>query len=171
MIRYVIMNILDFLKLPYVSKMEDLDDPQTTIIRKKIIEQNIFLKNLYTDFYTIFKDSLIGLGKKRKLIELGSGAGFIKKIIPDVITSDVIKLPDVDLHFSATHIPFKNESIDRIFMLNVIHHIQDPRLFFKEIDRCLKKSGKLIAIEPSNTLWGRFVYKHFHYEDFDPKGS
>ena len=54
-------------------------------------------------------------------------------------------------------------------MLNVIHHIHDPRLFFKEVDRCLKKGGKLIAIEPANTLWGRFVYKHFHYEDFDPK--
>ncbi len=165
------MNILHFLQLPYVDKMKDLDSPEITILRMKIIQENVFLKNLYVDFYAMFKNSLAGLPKKRKLVELGSGAGFIKKIIPDAVTSDVIKLPDVDLHFSATAMPFKNVSIDRFFMLNVIHHIQDPRLFFKEIDRCLRKNGKLIAIEPANTLWGRFIYQNFHHdEQFNPKG-
>lgn len=165
------MNILRFLQLPYVDKMEDLDDAKTTIIRSKIIWKNIFLRNLYTDFYTIFKNSLAGLSKRRKLVELGSGGGFIKKIIPDVITSDVIKLPGIDLNLSATNMPFNNESIDKFFMLNVIHHIHDARMFFKEIDRCLKKNGKLIAIEPANTLWGRFIYQHFHYEGFNPQGG
>lgn len=165
------MTIPSFLQLPYMKKM-DLDDPETTIFRRKIIEEKVFLKNLYTDFYTIFKNSVVNLPKSARLVELGSGGGFIKKIIPDVITSDVIKLPDVDLHFSATDMPFKNESIDRFFMLNVIHHIHDAEMFFKEIDRCLKNNGKIIAIEPANTLWGRFIYQNFHHdEDFDPKGS
>src|SRR3989344_2470076 len=167
-----IMSILRFLQLPYVDKMKDLDDPATTIVRSKIIQENIFLKNLYTDFYNIFKDSLTNLSRKRKLVELGSGGGFIKKIIPDVITSDVIKLPGIDLHFSATNMPFKKESVDRFFMLNVIHHIHDNRLFFKEVERCLKNKGMLVSIEPANTLWGRFIYQNFHHdEDFDPKGG
>lgn len=165
------MNIFSHLQLPYMRDTKDLDDPKVTILRGRIIQENSFLKNLYTDFYEIFKDSLTDLSKRKKLVELGSGGGFIKKIIPDVTTSDVIKLPDADLHFSATHMPFKSESIDRFFMLNVIHHINDVRLFFKEVDRCLKINGKLIAIEPANTLWGRFIYTHFHYEGFDPKGS
>lgn len=161
------MNILRFLQLPYMSTVKNVDDPKVTILRRKIIEEKVFLKNLYTDFYKVFKNSLRGLSKKRKLVELGSGGGFLKKIITDVITSDVIKLPDVDLNFSATRMPFKNESVDRFFMLNVLHHIHDNRLFFKEVDRCLKKGGKLIAIEPANTLWGRFYYQHFHHEDFN----
>ncbi len=166
------MNILHFLQLPYVGKMKNLDDPQTTAIRRKIIKEKIFLRNLYIDSYNIFKKSLIGISKKRKVVELGSGGGFIKEIIPDVITSDVFKIPGIDLVFSATAMPFKNVSIDRFFMLNVIHHIQDPRLFFKEIDRCLKENGKLIAIEPANTLWGRFIYQNFHHdEEFNPKGG
>lgn len=165
------LGFLRFLQLPYMKKVKNLDDPKTTILRSKIIQENVFLKHLYTDSYTLFKNSLAGLPKRRKLVELGSGGGFIKKIIPDVITSDVIELPDVDLQFSATHMPFKNESIDRFFMLNVIHHIHDIHLFFKEIDRCLKKNGKFIAIEPANTLWGRFIYQHFHYEDFNPQGD
>lgn len=166
------MNILRHLQLPYVSKIKDLDDPQTTILRSKIIQENVFLKNLYTDFYATFKKSLVNFPKgKIKLVEIGSGGGFIKEIIPDTITSDVIKLPDVVLHFPATHMPFEDESIDRFFMLNVIHHIHDAKIFFKEIDRCLKNNGKLIAIEPANTLWSRFIYTHFHYEGFDPKGN
>ncbi len=164
------MNILRALQLPYMNKVKDLDDPATTIIRRKIIQKNVFLKNLYTDFYTTFKNA-DDLPKSAKLVELGSGGGFIKKIIPDVITSDVIKLPEVDLEFSATNMPFKNKSIDRFFMLNVIHHIHDPQSFFEEIDRCLKKNGKLIAIEPANTLWGRFIYQHFHHEEFNPQGD
>lgn len=159
------------LQLPYMKKVKDLDDPKTTIIRSRIIQENIFLKNLYTDFYNEFKNSIKGLPKRRKLVELGSGGGFIKKIIPDVITSDMIKLPNVDLHLSAAYMPFKNESIDRFFVLNVIHHIHDTRLFFKEINRCLKKNGKLVAIEPANTIWSQFIYKHFHYERFDPQGD
>lgn len=165
------MSLLSFLRLPYMNEM-DLDDPQTTAIRSKIIKEKLFLRNLYTQFYLTFKNSLSGLPKKRKLVELGSGGGFLKDIIPDVITSDVFKLPGIDLKFSATKMPFKNESVDRFFMLNVIHHIQDPQLFFKEVDRCLKKNGKLIAIEPANTFWGRFVYQNFHHdEQFNPRAG
>lgn len=166
------MNLLDHLQLSYVKDIKDFDDPKTTILWSKIIQEKVFLKNLYIDFYTIFKNSLKGLSGRRKLVELGSGGGFLKNIIPDIITSDVMKLPNVDLCFSATHMPFKNKSVDRFFMLNVIHHIHNSRLFFKEVDRCLKRNGKLIAIEPANTLWSRFLWKNFHhFEDFDPKGS
>lgn len=166
------MNILRYFQLPYMRNTKDLDDPKITILRSRIIQDNLYLRNLYIDFYTIFKNSLKGLSKRRKLVELGSGGGFIKKIIPDVITSDVIKLPDVDLHFSATDMPFKDKSIDKFFMLNVIHHIHDPETFFKETNRCLNENGKLIAIEPANTLWGGFIYKNFHDdEDFDPEGG
>lgn len=150
----------------------NLDDPQTTALRKKIIQEKVFLRNLYTDFYNKFKKSLSPFTKKRKLVELGSGGGFLKDIIPDVSTSDVFKLPDIDLKFSATNMPFKNESVDRFFMLNVIHHIHDSRLFFKEVNRCLKKGGRLVAIEPANTLWGRFIYQNFHHdEQFDPRAG
>jgi len=159
------------LQLRYREEM-NLDDPQTTVLRSKIIKEKVFLKNLYTDFYKVFKKSLKGISGKRKLVELGSGGGFIKEIIPDTTTSDVFKVPGIDLVFSATRMPFKDKSVDRFFMLNVIHHIQNPSLFFKEVDRCLKKNGRLVAIEPANTLWGRFIYQNFHHDErFDPKGG
>lgn len=162
--------MLRFLQLPYAKNMKDLDDPKMTLIRKKIIQEKVFLKNLYTDFYNIFNNSISGLPKARRLVELGSGGGFIKEIIPDVITSDVLKLPHVDMRFSANAMPFSKASIDRFFIINVLHHIHSPQSFFKEIDRCFKKSGKLLMIDMANTLWSRFIYQRFHYEKFDPQG-
>ena len=38
-------------------------------------------------------------------IELGSGGGFLKEVINDVITSDVLELPDVDKVFFGEKIP------------------------------------------------------------------
>lgn len=67
--------------------------------------------------------------------------------------------------------PFKNNSVSGIFMLNVFHHIKDTYLFLKEVTRCLKSEGRVVMIEPANTGWGRFIYTHFHHEPFDPKGD
>jgi SAM-dependent methyltransferase len=52
-------------------------------------------------------------------------------------------------------------------MIDVLHHIKKPKVFFAEARRCLKSGGKIVMIEPANTLWGRFIYKNFHHEIFD----
>jgi SAM-dependent methyltransferase len=67
--------------------------------------------------------------------------------------------------------PFENGGVDAFFMVDVLHHIADSRAFFREALRCLKVCGKVIMIEPANTLWSRFIYKNFHHEQFDPEGK
>lgn len=165
------MNILDFFKLAHAKDNTFLDDPTTTFIHAKVIAQKPYLKNIYTQFYNEFKKSISKTKRKSLLVELGSGGGFIKKIIPQVKTSDVVKLPGLDMQFSAMSIPSKKESVDAFFMIDVFHHIPNVFHFLREVDRTLKKGGKLVMIEPANTLWGRFIYSHFHHEPFDPKGS
>lgn len=88
--------------------------------------------------------------------------------MPGVITSDVLKLPNVDKVFSVCNMPFANESVDAFTMIDVLHHVAEPRAFFKEALRCLKVGGNIIMIEPANTLWSRFIYTNFHHELFDP---
>lgn len=159
------MNLLEHLKQPQSRGIKNLDDPQTTVLHSQIIKGKVFLRNLYTDFYKAFKKSVSS--NADKMVELGSGGGFIKEIIPGVITSDIIKLPNADMAFSAEQIPFENNSVDAFFMIDVLHHIKKPRVFFAEARRCLKSGGKIVMIEPANTLWGRLIYKNFHHELFD----
>jgi SAM-dependent methyltransferase len=52
-------------------------------------------------------------------------------------------------------------------MINVLHHIKRPKFFFAEAQRCLKNGGKIVMIEPANTIWYRLVVKNFHHEMFD----
>lgn len=165
------MEIIEWLKLPETKDIHDLDAPSTSLLHAKIIQKKPFLKKLYLDFYRQFKKTIGENTESKLLVELGSGGGFIQEVIPNVVTSDIIKLPDVDQQFSALKMPFKNKTVDSFLMIDVLHHIKEPRLFFKELNRCLKVGGKIMMIEPANTLWGRFIWQNFHHEPFDPSGK
>ncbi len=164
------MKLIEWLRLPETMGIENLDDPATTLLHAEIIKKKPFLRNLYAEFYNQFKKSVPGF-EKRLLVELGSGGGFIKEIIGNVVTSDILDLPNVDKVFSSSRMPFNDDGVDAFFMFDVLHHITDPRAFFTEALRCLKIGGKVVMIEPANTLWSRFIYKNFHHELFDPDGK
>ena len=148
----------------------DLDDPNASLAHRDIILKKPFLKRLYNDWYLIFiiKSKEI---KNGKYLEIGSGGGFLKDVFPEVITSDILILPNVDLIFTAEEIPFKENELASIVMLNVFHHIPKPHLFLKEAQRTLIKGGKIIMTEPANSALARFIYKRFHHEPFDEKGQ
>ena len=152
-------------KSPY-----SLDDPRTTLYHHDVILSKPFLKKLYVEWYSFFRDR-ISMQPGDKILEIGSGGGFLKQIIPGIITSDILPLENCDLNFSAEQLPFNDEELSGIVMLNVLHHIPKPEKFLAEAQRTLKKGGKLIMIEPANTFWSRIIYKNFHHEPFDPKGG
>ncbi|NQT22515.1 MAG: class I SAM-dependent methyltransferase [Candidatus Omnitrophica bacterium] len=165
------MTIPDWLKLPEANEITDLNDASTTLLHAKIIQSKPFLKNLYRDFYKQFCGSLNGNTDSKLLVELGSGGGFIKDVIPNVVTSDVVRLPHIDRHFSALNMPFENNTVDAFFMINVLHHLKDSRAFFRELARSLKIGGKVVMVESANTPWNRFIHINFHHEQFDIHGS
>jgi SAM-dependent methyltransferase len=147
----------------------DLDDPKATLAHRDLILQKPFLKRLYNDWYDVFikKAKEIKTGKH---LEIGSGGGFLKEVFPEVITSDILALPNVDMVFSAEVMPFKENELASIVMLNVFHHIPKPYLFLQEAQRTLVKGGKIIMTEPANSALGKFIYKRFHHEPFEENG-
>ena len=83
-------------------------------------------------------------------IEVGSGAGFTK----DFIKNKNLKLTDMrnDEHLDyknidAQNTKFESESFHYVIASNMIHHIPYPVKFFREMNRILKKGGKLIVFE------------------------
>jgi SAM-dependent methyltransferase len=147
-----------------------LDSPERTLFHREIIRQKKCLRELYEDWYSIFIRELPTLPND-VVIELGSGGGFLKEMIPNVICSDIIDLPTNDMTFSALEMPFEDQSVGGIFMVDTMHHIPDSELFLKEVTRVLATGGKMIMIEPANSLWGRFIYQNFHHEPFNPNGG
>ena len=164
------MKIIERFKLPETRCIKDLDDPATTLLHAEIIQKKPFLRKLYVDFYKQL-EKVVSNPQEKVLVELGSGAGFIKEVISNAITSDILELPNVDKVFSALEMPFEKASVDAFFMFDVLHHITDPRAFFREALRCLKIGGRIVMIEPANTLWSRLIYKNFHHEHFDTQAK
>ncbi|MEK7480983.1 MAG: class I SAM-dependent methyltransferase [Patescibacteria group bacterium] len=162
----MIKILKNVLALPEIKTINGEDDLFLTVLHAKIIQRKRFLKNTYIDFYQRLKERLPP-SDNAMFVELGSGGGFIKEVIPRIITSDILALPMVDRCFSATAMPFDDCSIDAFLLVDVLHHIADPRAFFNEAQRCLKPRGKILMIEEANTLWGRFIYQYFHHEPFD----
>jgi SAM-dependent methyltransferase len=144
-----------------------LDDPNRTLEHRNIILSKRFLKKIYLDWYSNFVEE-VKKNPTGKYLEIGSGGGFLKELIPTVITSDVMPLPHVEMTFSAEKMPFKDNELDGIFMVSVLHHIPRPHMFFKEAERVLKPGGKIIMLEPALTPLALLAYKTFHHEPFLP---
>ena len=162
---------MEWIKLPEVKNIKELDSHSTTGLHSRIIQKKTYMRKLYVEFYNHFKKSVSGEIKAKVVVELGSGGGFIKEIIPNTITSDITNLENLSIQFSGLKIPFQRDKVDAFVMFDVLHHISDVRLFFRELNRCLKIGGKIIMIEPANTLWSSFIYRNFHHEPFDPSGG
>jgi len=165
------MRIIEWFKLPEVKNIKDLDSHSTTALHSRIIQKKTYMRKLYVEFSNHFKKSISDDIKAKVVVELGSGGGFIKEIIPNTITSDIANLENISIQFSGLMIPFQRHKVDAFVMFDVLHHISDVRLFFRELNRCLRIGGKIIMIEPASTLWSSFIYKNFHHEPFNPSGG
>lgn len=146
--------------------------PEFFQAQRAIILRKPMLKNSYLQFYRNFVADLeptSGLGAK-KLLELGSGGGFLKEVVPDVITSDVYAKV-ADLTVDARSLPFANEEVRGIFMASVLHHIPEVRKFFAEADRVLCPGGICAIVEPCSTPFAKLFYRWFHHEPFLPNAK
>jgi SAM-dependent methyltransferase len=144
----------------------DIDDPRTTHLRQKIIQQKGFLRRIYQEWYREIVTALpAGQGA---VLELGAGGGFMSDFIPDLITSELFYCYNSRVILDGLRLPFMTTSLRGIVMTNVFHHLSQPRLFFAEATRCVRLGGVVAMIEPWVTHWSRFVYNRFHHEPFEP---
>lgn len=150
-----------------MNQNSHLDLPETTLQHREIILSKPFLKRIYVDWYNAFKSYCEKNAANGKIVEIGSGGGFLKEIYPEVITSDIMPLSVCDMQFSAEAMPFEDHSLKAIFMLNVLHHIPNNEQFFSEAQRTLTKGGFIYMIEPATTWFSKIIYKNFHHEPFD----
>ncbi len=103
-------------------------------------------------------------------IEVGSGAGFAKEFIRNkkFKISDLGKDDHLDFkNIDAQNTGFDNESFNFVIASNMIHHIPYPIKFFREMNRILKKNGKLIIFEAYCSIIFQLVTLVMKHEGFD----
>ena len=103
-------------------------------------------------------------------VELGSGAGFAKHFIncKNFKISDLSNYDHLDYkNIDAQETGFQSESFNFVIASNMIHHIPYPMKFFKEMNRILKKNGKLIIFEPYCSVLLQLATTIMKHEGFD----
>jgi len=164
------MSVLNWLKQPEARAIEDLDDDETVSVHARIIKSKGFLRRLYSEYYDQMGVAG-GYDERGVFVEVGSGGGFVKEILPNTVTSDVVPHDGVDEVFPAESMPFDDGSVNGIFILNCFHHFCEPASVLGEFERVLVDGGSVVMIEPANTWWGRLIHTHLHHESFDPSGE
>ena len=152
-----------------LAREMDVNDPQTTVLRRRILKEKQFLRRIYQEWYEGLIRALPA--EEGPVLELGTGAGFLKEWLPDVIASDLLPLPGLSLVLDAHEVPFQDGTLRAIVMIDVLHHLPRPRRFLQEAARCVRPGGVVAMIEPWVSTWSRLVYTKLHHEPFQPEAS
>ena len=110
------------------------------------------------------------INERDKGIEVGSGAGFAKYFIKnkDFKLTDISNDEHLDYkNIDAQNTNFENESFDYVIASNMIHHMPYPIKFFREMNRILKKNGKLIIFESYSSVFFQLATLVMRHEGLD----
>ena len=146
-----------------------VDNPKTTVLRRQIIREKKFLKSIYKEWYATLKGTLPA--GKGGVVEIGSGAGFMSEFIPDLITSDVFYNPWTTLALDGRCLPFADQSLRAILMIDVLHHLPKVRSFLNNAARCIGEGGVISMVEPWVTPWSKIFFRNFQDEPFCPESK
>jgi SAM-dependent methyltransferase len=121
------------------------------------------LRKVYHDFYRLIA-ARIDPALDGPTVELGSGMGRIKDIIPGCVTTDLFPNPWLDRQENCYALSFADASVSHLILFDVWHHLRYPGTALREFHRVLQPGGRLILFEPAASWVGRFVYHFCHHE-------
>ncbi len=124
------------------------------------------LRTLYSAWYQRLREHL-PVRDLGPWIEIGSGPGFAREFIPDLILTDVVQAPWHDRRVSAETLPFGDGEVGALVLFDVLHHLADSTTFFAEAARVLRLGGRILLCEPYISPVSYWVYRLFHEEPVD----
>jgi SAM-dependent methyltransferase len=141
-----------------VSAQSDPGEPLTNYA--DVWDRKPVLRTVYQDFY----DRLAPECRPGTTIEIGGGIGNLKRRLGDVVATDVQFAPWLDCVADAQRLPFAAGAAANIVMVDVLHHLEFPAVFFREAARVLHPGGRVLMVEPAITYGSNLFYRLFHHE-------
>lgn len=145
-----------------------VDDPRTILIHKRIILSNPLLLDVYERWYSGFLPAVSETShlKSLPILEIGCGASYLERLIPEIIKSDVSANPNATLVANGESLPFVDGGLRAILVMAALHHMHEPLNFLREAERCLAPEGRLVLIEPSSSPLHQFMIRMFHPHEY-----
>ncbi len=141
----------DVKKVPASGPLEDY---------RSVWDRKPVLRMIYDDFY----DRIAAACRPGVTIEIGGGIGNLKRRLADVVATDIQSAPWLDCVADAQRLPFAERCASNIVMVDVLHHLEFPVVFFREAARVLRPGGRVLMVEPAITWGSTLFYRLFHHE-------
>ncbi len=133
------------------------------LLNQQYWQKKPILKKIYHDFHQKIAAQLSNLSEPL-VVELGSGVGNIKEVIPDCLRTDLFPNPWLDQVENAYKLSFADVSLSDLILFDVFHHLHYPGNAFREFERVLRPGGKVIIFDPCMSLLGFLTFGLFHHE-------
>ena len=127
---------------------------------RSIWERKPILRLVYDDFY----DRIAAACRPGRTIEIGGGIGNLKRRLTEVVATDIQSAPWLDCVADAQRLPFADACAANIVMVDVLHHLEFPVVFFREAARVLRPGGRVLMVEPAITWGSSLFYRLLHHE-------
>jgi SAM-dependent methyltransferase len=147
--------------------MNELDDPGRYEEIGRLVRGKPVLKALYREVYDEYLACVARCPPTGGVLEIGSGAGFARDIIPGLITSDILAYPGLGAVFDARRLPFGAATLRTIVLFNVFHHIPDSAAFLAECERVLRPGGRVLIVDPHPGVVCGPILRFLHHEPYD----
>lgn len=139
-------------------------------VQREIIASRPLVNATYERWYRAMLGDAASVPGEGAILEIGSGSGYVKRLDPKVITSDIVP-GHSDIVVDARQLPFADGSLKAILLTHVFHHIPDVRRFLHEAARTLVPGGVVTMIDVAHTPLSRLVFGRFHPERYDARAT
>jgi SAM-dependent methyltransferase len=164
----ILKSIRNGLREPRLRGL-DIDGEDRISVHRRILLEKPMLRGVFDETYRM----LLRLDAKHfrgegKRVEIGSGVSGFKELCPELVTTDVLPAPHLDMVLDAHAMDLPDESVRAIYGIHCFHHFHDPEAFFRELMRVLVPGGGCILVEPYHgPVAAKFFENVFDTETFD----
>lgn len=136
---------------------------QEILLNYEYWQKKPILRVIYRAFHRLIAAQLSGLPEPL-VVELGSGIGNIKEVIPGCLRTDLFPNPWLDQVENAYQLSFDDESVSDLILFDVFHHLRYPGTALREFRRVLRPGGRVLIFDPCISALGMLVFGALHPE-------
>lgn len=126
-------------------------------------ERKPVLREVYRGFHEAIAGWVDG-GIPGLVVEVGSGIGNIRDVIPGCLRTDLFPSPWLDRTENAYRLSFGDGTVSNLILFDVFHHLRYPGTALEEFRRVLAGNGRVILFEPYVSLLGLVLFGLAHEE-------
>lgn len=120
------------------------------------------LREIYRDFHRLLACYLSEV--PGETVEVGSGIGNIKEVIPHCVRTDIFPNPWNDRQENIYQLSMADSSVANLILFDVFHHLEYPLDALDECRRVLHAGGRLLVFDHAMSGAGFLFSKFIHHE-------